>query len=397
MNEVKKSLISAALVAMAIVAVFGGIVKRNSVDFGPEPATMSLAGLMASADKDVEVPEAAYFEQLADLLKSEYVDEITDTSKLADGAVRGMVLSLQDSYSCFYGRDEMHQYEAAQKGDFQGIGVIARLDYSVVDSAPKGGDPALSIPGLVLSEVLTESSAAKAGLQPGDQVVSVDGHWVINALDIMKFRKLQEAVDAKKISGEVLLKARKEMRLKAEKSFMPLKAMTKLTTGTSGPLTLEIRRAGASKVVTLEKAQWNDDPNRLRFVPGAAEKFKKAVQSGKPLDLRQNASGDYDAMVSCLAAVAGQGAYGALHTKKQGKASPIAIKSGEPLSQSMTILVDKGTAGAAEIFALALKQRGFAKLVGTSAGRPVAVRTYKLPSGAGYSLAIGTWSAGAAK
>ncbi len=397
MNEVKKSLISAALVAMAIFAVFGGIVTRNSVDFGNEPATMSLAGLMASADKDVEVPEAAYFEQLADLLKSEYVDEITDTSKLADGAVRGMVLSLQDSYSCFYGRDEMHQYEAAQKGDFQGIGVIARLDYSAVESGSQGGDPAMGIPGLVLSEVLAESSAAKAGLQPGDQVVSVDGHWVINALDIMKFRKLQEAVDAKKISGDVLLKARKEMRLKAEKSFMPLKAMTKLTTGSSGPLTLEIRRAGTSKLITLEKGQWSDASSRLRFVPGAVDRFKKAAMSGQPLDLRQNASGDYDAMVSCLAAVAGRGNFGILQTKKQGQTSQITIKSGEPLSKSITILVDKGTAGAAEIFALALKQRGLAKLVGTSAGRPVAVRTYMLPSGAGYSLAIGTWSAGAVK
>lgn len=397
MNDVKKSIVSAGIVALGIAAVIGGVAKRNAIDLGlgEDGARMSLSGLVASADKDVQVPEAAYFDQLVDLLKNEYVDPIPDESKLVDGAVRGMILSLEDSNSTFMSKEELSAFLAAQKGEYEGVGVVLQYEFSSVKKGPMT-TMIERIPRLVVSEVAAGGPASKAGVKVGDQVVGVDGHWVVNAEDVMAFRKLSDDVEKKLVPAEKLLKAREEMRVKSEHSIMPGKAIDKLMLGTEGSVKAEWRRAGKSVVTTLTRSKSKVD-GRLRFGSDATKQMVELLSAGPALDLRQNSIGDFGKMLDCLNQIAPKGTYGTLKPASGGKSEPLAVTKGTSKATMLQIKVDEGTQGAAEVFALALQAKGLAKLEGKTGGKPIATRVVKLPSGAGYTLATGVYSAGGSK
>ena len=122
MGDVKKSVWSAAAVVAGALMVAGGTVARDRVDTGrPAASPLSLDSLMASQGR--EVPEGAYFRDMVELLKREYVDPISDERKLASGAVRGMVQSLADVECLFYDADEFRAFRHAREGRFEGIGV----------------------------------------------------------------------------------------------------------------------------------------------------------------------------------------------------------------------------------------------------------------------------------
>ncbi|HMS56760.1 MAG TPA: PDZ domain-containing protein [Fimbriimonadaceae bacterium] len=187
MSEVKKGILATVGVALGAVAVISGTAYRNSVDLGLTSASQpSLAGLVASAGKDQDIPESAYFDQLADLLKSEYVDDIADQMKLADGAVRGMVTRLDDPHCLYFDAKNLAAYKDALAGKFQGIGAAFILRYANEKDEPG----AVRLPRLIVAEIAKGGSADKAGLRPGDVITSIDNHWVINSDEIEAFRKL---------------------------------------------------------------------------------------------------------------------------------------------------------------------------------------------------------------
>ncbi len=91
------------------------------------------------------------------LAKQQFVDPIAD-DRLVDGAIRGMMLQL-DPYSGYISPDELPAFERRNRGDFSGVGVeIGMQAGQLMVIAPVEGSP-----------------AAKAGVLPGDVLVSVDG------------------------------------------------------------------------------------------------------------------------------------------------------------------------------------------------------------------------------
>jgi carboxyl-terminal processing protease len=415
MNHVKNSLLAAGAVAAAATMVVAGSVARDRADLGGKRVTEApLRNLVASRDNS-SVPEGDYFYEIANLLKEEYVEPIKDESKLATGAVRGMVFSLGDPKSLFMDKEEFSAFLNRRQGIYEGIGVDLELklpggakavptsvvmnDDAEVEAPSPGGS--LKIPRLMVVNVVPGGPADRAGVKPGDVVDTIDGHWVLNSDLIQRFRKANRDWLAKKIPLDTLNKIRKEVREKAERNIMPLKAKERLSTGASGAVKVIWSRNGALRTTPLVRARTqapafiaSGTTIRLPLTAGAAQKVREAIKgkSAITLDLTHNVNGDFGEMKAVLAELAPAGDYGTIANERGNKPQILRVEKGNPKSPKITVKVDSTTRGAAEILALALQSRGLATLSGSPTGGDRSVlEIVQLPDGSGYTLTTGEY------
>jgi carboxyl-terminal processing protease len=285
-----------------------------------------------------------------------------ETQALTYGAINGMVNALGDTgHSTFLTPAMVKVMNQAQSGQLKGIGAeIEVKDRRVVVVAPIDGSP-----------------AQRAGLHPGDIILKVSGQAVTG----MPIGKVVE-----KVSGKP---------------------------GTSVHLTIQEPKSGHIRELTLVRAKiklhdvtWQELPGTrivhlriARFDNGATEDARQALRAilqhhpeGIILDLRNNPGGLLDEAVglasqflisgNVLEAKNGKGLIEQIPVEKGGLAPRIPL----------VVLINEGSASAAEIVAGALKSDGRAQLVGeTTFGTGTVLREFKLSDGSALLLAIEEW------
>jgi carboxyl-terminal processing protease len=419
MSETKRALLTLSGIIVCSGAIVGGVQLREIADRRDPMSTVSmpLNSLVASRDRNTEIPEGDYFYELVQLLKREYVDPVQDEQKLAAGAVRGMINSLGDPNSIYMEKPEFDAYLGARQGRYQGIGadfalnLKGRVNPEALRSKDAGdgsggAEEALvtmpRIPRLTVVALTPNGPAAQAGVKVGDIVYSVDDHWVVNTDLILKFRQAQKDFEAKKITLAELNKLRNEFRAKTERALLPQKARTKLSTGKDANLNVVWERAGTFRTTTLRTAESLAEPTGtvrdgaivLRFKPKSPAALKRALvgKSFVTLDLRNNANGDFGIMREALQAVLPSGTYGGFFASQGSRSVPLSIKGGNPNPPRIRMLVDESTRGAAEIFALLLSTYGKASMTGSDTGGDRNLRQIvQLPDGSGYTLVTGEY------
>ncbi len=410
----RDSLRTAGTTALALAfigAFYAGIQVRNRADQAGMALTADrMDGLFASTQKDSkDIPLIPYYDQVEQILKDRFVDPIDDEQKLASGAVRGMVNSLGDSHSRYMDKAEFSVFEAIQKrGEYEGAGVDLVLDFggaaAKAEEDPTGlmdGTGLSKIPRLVVAAVAPGGPADKAGVKPGDVVDTIDGHWVINPSLIMKYREL--AAKTKDPNSPELVAMAKLLREKSDSAILPTRGWDRLMLGKSGPMDVVFERGDTTYEVKMAKATTSDAGNRveadgalrLRFNDAGPGALKSAL-SGKSeltIDLRSVSGGTVEALKACLSAVAPAGTYGGFKSGKGKAATPLTLSSGTSETHRLSLLVDGGTRGMAQVFALALSSKGLATLSGPAmpADRSRTV-TESLPDGTGFSLVTGVYA-----
>ena len=106
---------------------------------------------------DPTIESAARIAEVIDRVRREYVDQI-DEQRLVDSAIRGIVADL-DQHSTFLTPEQYEAIRITTSGNYTGIGIDVNLD---------GGKVTVVSP-------LEGAPAERAGILPGDEVVSVDG------------------------------------------------------------------------------------------------------------------------------------------------------------------------------------------------------------------------------
>jgi len=299
--------------------------------------------------------------QLADvmqLIKEQYVVPVDDAT-LLHGAIKGMLGNL-DPHSDFLERSDYQDMQDLTSGQYNGIGIDVGVDQdgNIIVVSPVDGSP-----------------AAKAGVQAGDAILSVDG----TSTDGLSLDQASQLLRGR-------LGSKVTLELQGEDQDKPY--TVKLTRQ-------EIKVASARGELLqkgygyLRISDFGDDTG-----PAVLSSMKELVKrnagplQGLVMDLRDNPGGLLDAAV----AVSDDFLDSGLIVSAKGRAAdasfsrsatPGDLLEGAPL----VVLVDGGTASAAEIVAGALKDNHRALVVGTpSFGKGSVQTVIPLPDGDAIKL-----------
>lgn len=287
-----------------------------------------------------------------------------DRSQLLDGAIQGMVEALEDPYSVYKSKDEAESFSDSLEGAFTGIGAELRVEKgAIVVKAPIKGSP-----------------AEKAGLLPNDILLSVNGV----SLDGLS---LNEAVA--NIRGPKGTKA----KLKVQRA------------GKTQPLVLELVRERIDES-TVEAELGIDGIGHLMInqfnyetSDQVAEQLTAMETNGLKalvVDVRDNPGGILQSVIEVADQFLEKGKPIVQSEYKDGKRKNEYATSGIQMSKRYPILVlmNKGSASAAEILAGALKQSANAILIGeTTYGKGTVQVSYEdeLGDGSLVKLTVYKW------
>lgn len=279
----------------------------------------------------------------------------TDKDSLQRAAIEGMLRSLGDKWSQYLPESDSTSFENAVEGQYSGIGVWLRSDES----------------GLVgIAGVVPTSPAEFANLQEGDLIQSVDG-------ETTKDKSLDTV--AKLLSG----KPNTTAILSVNRSEETLTFSVKRTELRSNPVQLKKLK---NEIVLISISE---------FTRGTARSMRSALaasgaeRAGVILDLRGNPGGLLVEATDVAGAFLNGGTV--VEFFKPGKSPEIFNAIGDGDSKTpLVVLIDRGTASAAEIVAAALQDRNRAVIVGERTFGKAAVQDLtELSDGSAIELTIG--------
>ena len=312
---------------------------------------------VSTKDKNV-YKDIKTFNEVFDMVRKNYVDEV-DTAKLMQGAINGMIKSL-DPHSSFMTPDLYKELEVETQGQFGGLGIEIMIIKDV----------------LTVVSPIEDSPAFSAGLKPGDQILKIDGKSTKN-IEIM------EAV--KKLRGP------KDSKV----------TITIIRENMTTPKDITLTRA-IIQIKSVKFKKFEDNIGYIRitaFQEKTSDDIRKALKEigeklnpmkGLILDLRNDPGGLLtqaievsDIFLKSGVIVSTRGRVKSMETKSMAK------DNGDEITCPIVVLVNEGTASAAEIVAGALQDNNRALIVGAQTFGKASVQTI-IPLEDGSALKLTT-------
>lgn len=264
--------------------------------------------------------------------KTDYVDEVSE-DKLIENAINGMLSSL-DPHSSYLDSDTFKDMREQTKGEFGGLGIEVTMDNGWIK---------------IISPI-DDTPAFKAGLQAGDYITHIDGTTVL---------------------GETLTQAVEKMR-------GPLNSKVKLTIRRKDKEPFDVTLARDSIKIRSVKTEDKGNVGYIRIssfsetttkdVETAISKIKKEHPedlSGYVLDLRNNPGGLLDQAVSVADLFLDEGEIVSTRPRRDDEMQRYNATKGDITNKMpIVVLINEGSASAAEIVAGALQDHKRAVVVG---------------------------------
>lgn len=331
------------VVAVAVGFVLVGALLALSFQLGAQ-----------RAGSPQQVPED--FAAVSDLyqrLQTEAADP-PDDEALVEGALQGMVDTLEDPYAAYYDPEEFTSFHEMLEGSFSGIGVM-------IEETPEG---------VTIVNVMEGSPAAEAGLQAREVIVSVDGEDMSDA-------PLEAVAD--RVQGE------------------PGTTVTLGLEGPEGPREVTIERAEIDRPV-LQTERLDERTAHLQvlsFTENVGERVRSEVEElhadgvrGVVVDVRGNPGGLLREAVAVTSVFIEDGPV--VSVKERGQEREVFEATGDAFDDvSLAVLVDGGSASASEILAGAVQDRERGRVIGTTTFGKGTVQTVRQLSG-GYGVKFTT-------
>lgn len=420
MSTPKKSALPLLVVASGLLSVWGGVALRNhkevgNAGYGKLPDHAQLLAANEAQPIDPELP-TGYFENVVEILQKQFVEEIKDKEKLATGAVKGMLTSLEDPLALFLNKEQLTAWGNAQKGIFEGIGVEVKFDYNAEAmkklkalrekkeaEAPSEDDldAADLIPNLVVTAVAPGSAAEKAGVRPGAILTQLDGKTVLSTEMVETLRKRTEQIRTSKVSDEEMDKQLRVITEAYTASVPPVKAKDMVSVGKTGELLVGWKSGGKESQGKIARGEWKwpavrqsaDGAIQLTVIDGGAKELAELLAKGDAnpivLDLRNSTQGNFSELQKLIDLLLPAGPVGKIASDKGTEVAVLkSAGTGKKLGP-VTLIVDQSTRGAAEVLANLMKNAGLGVLKGVPAGEDQWIKTVALPDGSGYTLPIG--------
>jgi carboxyl-terminal processing protease len=302
--------------------------------------------------KDDTYQHLRVFEDVVSLVLNNYVEPV-DVRQAMQGAMRGLADGL-DPESSYLTPALVKSLEANDRGGAAEIGLDLTRQYYLRVVAVRDGSP-----------------AAKAGLRPADFIRAIDNRPTRD-MSAYEGARLLRGAPGSKVS---LLVIRGNA---ADPHVVDL--VREQVAGPDVTSRMPNRTTGYIRVAEFSA----ESPSRLKQ---AVDALTKTGASQFVIDVRSTARGDLDHGVAAARLFVRTGAL-AVRLTRGDQREVISTAAGDgPVVAPVAVLIDQGTAGAAEVFAAALADNDRATLIGaTTLGRAARQRLVKLPDQSGLWL-----------
>ncbi len=315
---------------------------------------------ISQADKEATYKQLEIFSNILSILQENYVEEI-NTKEALNGAIRGLLYSL-DPHSSYLTPESFKDLQDETRGSFTGIGIEVTIKNDL----------------LTIVSPIADTPADQAGLKANDVILEIDG--------------------------------------KKTKNMGPYEAIEKLRGLPGTSVTLSIHREGWEdlKKMTIKREVIPIQSVKAEFLsPGyiysritkfqshTGNEFKTKLQQlkteheidGLILDLRNNPGGLLHQAVSVADIFLEKGKIVYTKGRKADQNTVFtAHASGDKRQYPLVILVNEGSASAAEIVAGAIQAHKRGIIVGTQTFGKGSVQTIiPLPDGAGLRMTTATY------
>lgn len=302
--------------------------------------------------------------EVLDKIPDKYIDKSAiDGNKLLYGAISGMVRSLGDPYTAFLDPKQNEAVKSELSGTYEGVGVQIGFnrDKRLVVIAPLSGTP-----------------AQKAGLRPKDLILKIGDHETFDLA-------LPEAVDL--IRGQAGTKVK--LMLQHEGEDKPYEIEVERAKITVKSVEVDYRKVNSKNVAIVKVSRFGDTTD---------SEWDQAVLEVKGrnvdaiiVDMRNNPGG----LLSSSIHVASEFTGGVI-VKQQDSAGRISSLSadhkGAFLKTPISVLVNGGSASAAEIFAGAIQDHARGKIVGEKTfGKGTVQEPLDLTGGSSLHVTVAKW------
>ena len=319
----------------------------------PVIALVVIGGFLGRAVAEDSYGHLRIFEDVVSLIIDNYVETV-DIDRVMDGAMRGLSDGL-DPDSAYLTVDQVRELESGERLPEGRVGLQLTRQYYLQVIAARDGSP-----------------AADAGLHPGDYIRSIDGQPT-RTMSVFEGTRLLRGA-----SGSTLV-------------------LTILRGNSTEPTELELVRepiGGAAEVSGRIVSPGVGYVRLAAFGPDVAAQMTATVgelarEGARQLviDVRETAEGSLDTGFEAARLFVSSGAL-VVREEQAGTRETFRAGGGDgTLRQPLVLLVDGGTAGAAELFATGLTANDRAEVIGRrTRGRTALQKLVNLPNGSGLWL-----------
>lgn len=323
-------------ILLALALLGGAFVFGLNVGYENRPAAEKILGISNKESALTVSTDFSPFWEAWDILNQRYLfpNKTSDQEKVW-GAIQGLAQSFGDPYTIFLPPKEAQTFEEDVNGNFEGVGMeIGIRDRVLTVVAPLKGSP-----------------SEKAGVRTGDKILEIDGKITTNL-------SVEEAVQ----------------KIRGPKGTTVL--LTLFREGENAPMKIEVVR-DTIDIPTLETEMQDDGVFIIRlhsFTSKSPVLFRNALREFVAtrgdkliLDLRGNPGGYLDAAVDMASWFLPSGKVVVKEDMGEHGEGQVERSRGYDIfneNLKMVVLIDGGSASAAEILAGALQEHGVAVLVG---------------------------------
>ncbi|WP_416147188.1 S41 family peptidase [Salipaludibacillus sp. HK11] len=316
----------------------------------------------ASTEIETDEEWIGKVEQAFETISERYVNEV-DEAKLIEGAISGMLESLDDPYSVYMDQSTAEEFMESLGSSFEGIGAqVMMKDNKVTIEAP-----------------LRDSPAEEAGLRPNDQIIGIDG----DNIDGLSLNEAVLEIRGEKGTTVTLTIERPGMNdsidIDVVRDEIPIESVHS-----------EVVEKNGKNIGILDILSFSEDTGE-RFEEELIELENQGID-GLVIDVRGNPGGYLNVVedIGDLIIPGGEPVVQIEHRDGE-RLRHISNLEDEKEYQIVT-LIDEGSASASEILAAALKEAGGYDVVGKSSfGKGTVQQTIEMEDGSQIKLTLYRW------
>jgi carboxyl-terminal processing protease len=300
-------------------------------------AFLSLSAAVGQSNNDTSTntyQQLNLFGDVFEKIRSDYVEPVSD-DKLVEAAINGMLTSL-DPHSSYLNPKDWEDMQVQTKGEFGGLGIEVTMENGLIKVvSPIDGTP-----------------AAKAGIQPADLIIQIDGKPILGMTLSQAVDKMRGPVDSK-----IVLTVRRGKQAPFDVTLQ--RAVIKIESVHSQLIDKSIGYVRITSFSEQTTSGLQDAITKIKADAGGK-------LQGLVLDLRNNPGGLLDQAIGVVDTFVDKGEIVSTRGRDPSQAQRYNATPGDMVDGlPIVILINGGSASASEIVAGAMQDHHRAILLGT--------------------------------